>query len=469
MLALFLIGVASADVDTEDRWVGNDNLAIGVNQDGSFVNEAIELGILWDPDGPEGAMPLSGDMLRVGYHWDLWIWGWESTSGESGARIQGGPHTDEWKELEWTRRIDNEAVSALQGQVTDGPLEITLRITALKRTDVVLYDMAITSSTDLSTLAIGRTFDPDQDSWFSDTYDTINASEDNWAYGASAYDDRAIGIAGIADSDGMVTGGVCHWCDTVDDMAESAGVSNERDRHPNVLVQMEDIEASKPTKARFVYGFAVGGEAAKERAIEHLELTDIDDDGLSEEEGDCNDWMPDVYPGAVELPDGIDNDCDDEIDEDSLATDDDGDGFTEEEGDCDDTDPEVYPGAASIDGVTNADCDGLSDTPDGGADGEDVDNEDPSDTGVDEDPSDTGIDGANDQDSGLSDEGDGGTPGGAGSGSDISGTTNGIEDEGDLVIAGSKQACNCATSQGKMPWMWLCALLVWKRRRRERP
>jgi hypothetical protein len=38
--------------------------------------------------------------------------------------------------------------------------------------------------------------------------------------------------------------------------------------------------------------------------------TDNDGDGYSENQGDCNDSNPDIYPTNDELCDGLDNDCD---------------------------------------------------------------------------------------------------------------------------------------------------------------
>jgi Putative metal-binding motif len=42
---------------------------------------------------------------------------------------------------------------------------------------------------------------------------------------------------------------------------------------------------------------------------------DADDDGFSPDEGDCDDADASTFPGAPEACDGVDNDCDDEVDE----------------------------------------------------------------------------------------------------------------------------------------------------------
>lgn len=73
---------------------------------------------------------------------------------------------------------------------------------------------------------------------------------------------------------------------------------------------------------------------------------------------DCNDQDPNINSSGAELPDGVDQDCDGLIDEGTSAYDDDGDGVSEAEGDCNDGDAATYPGAEEnpTDGVDN-DCD----------------------------------------------------------------------------------------------------------------
>jgi hypothetical protein len=89
---------------------------------------------------------------------------------------------------------------------------------------------------------------------------------------------------------------------------------------------------------------------------------DDDLDGWTTCDGDCDDDDGTVWPGAEEVVDGKDNDCDGIADEGTDLYDDDGDGWTEFGGDCDDTDSSIHPGATEIyyDGV-DQNCDGKSD------------------------------------------------------------------------------------------------------------
>ena len=88
-------------------------------------------------------------------------------------------------------------------------------------------------------------------------------------------------------------------------------------------------------------------------------ILDLDGDGYTEEEGDCDDADGTIHPGASETCNGIDDDCDDEVDEDVLSwwSDADGDehgiagrgGLRAAGGHgrcgrrCDDTDPGISP------------------------------------------------------------------------------------------------------------------------------
>ncbi len=88
---------------------------------------------------------------------------------------------------------------------------------------------------------------------------------------------------------------------------------------------------------------------------------DGDGDGYIPGIGDCDDGDPTSFPGALELADGVDNDCDGTVDEDTVDSDDDGDGVSEAEGDCDDSDPSIGPGATEVADLIDNDCDGSVD------------------------------------------------------------------------------------------------------------
>lgn len=88
---------------------------------------------------------------------------------------------------------------------------------------------------------------------------------------------------------------------------------------------------------------------------------DQDGDGWTVQQGDCDDVDAAVNPGAQDVCDGLDNNCDGSIDNDV-----DGDNvlpcvLAGVGDDCDNADPTVYPGAAQVcDGIDH-NCDGQID------------------------------------------------------------------------------------------------------------
>ena len=75
---------------------------------------------------------------------------------------------------------------------------------------------------------------------------------------------------------------------------------------------------------------------------------------------DCDDMDPFTYPGASEICDGRDNDCNGSVP--VSERDRDGDGFMMCAGDCNDSDARVYPGAPGTHEGKDNDCSGTIET-----------------------------------------------------------------------------------------------------------
>jgi hypothetical protein len=124
-----------------------------------------------------------------------------------------------------------------------------------------------------------------------------------------------------------------------------------------------------------------------------LNVEDLDGDAFDSCSNDCDDADPETNPGAAEQCDGVDNDCDGVLPQDEV--DGDGDGYIPCWRDCDDTNADIHPFADEIcdDGIDN-DCD------------EDIDDEDWEcwETDDDDDDSASDDDSADDDDDPASDD-----------------------------------------------------------------
>ncbi len=127
-----------------------------------------------------------------------------------------------------------------------------------------------------------------------------------------------------------------------------------------------DMSFATPTTFGFTFNDGRNG-ADQDVLFETKKDLDLDCDG-SPGSIDCDDSDPTVYPGATEICDGKDNDCDSFVDE-GFDQDLDGWSICSIPPDCDDNDPNINPGMPEIcDGIDN-DCSGNADGHDNDGDG----------------------------------------------------------------------------------------------------
>ncbi|MBW1878881.1 MAG: putative metal-binding motif-containing protein, partial [Deltaproteobacteria bacterium] len=260
-------------------------------------------------------------------------------------------YSDQDGELGEADRVfpDAQGNSYLAAQLSGGSHAITLEAT----------DFGGLTASDSITVIVGATYtDPTAEILAPDNFDEFDVGDDVDFVGLVSDPNEAPDQLWVAWTWVDTTGG------TPTLLAEGSPETNG-----TTSVEWVDVPPGN-YQVQLLVEDSDGYEASAEIFIVVIDPNDLDGDGdgFTVNEGDCNDQDATIYPGAPELCDGKDNDCnlvvddkDDDldyhIDEACLAYD----GGVYAVDDCDDSDQTVYGGAPElVDGKDN-DCDGEYD------------------------------------------------------------------------------------------------------------
>lgn len=120
------------------------------------------------------------------------------------------------------------------------------------------------------------------------------------------------------DTDDAIT--IASSYDDINEILTVNGVCTVRDftRNYTALISLEDgiSSPSDPGSHDLELSLVSGTEIIKTKTHQFQTCNDTDGDGYCIQNGDCNDTNPDIIPGSAELCDGIDNNCDGNVDED---------------------------------------------------------------------------------------------------------------------------------------------------------
>ena len=326
-VGLLLAGISlAAATEPEQLFLVSDSVAVGLHPSGTLGNPAQELGLLWDPQA--ASVPMGGDLLWVGDPFEVWTV--EGTHGGAAFLFGGLGESDkvdrasiESLEMTWTDIHETPTLSIIEGTAQHQTMFIHTRLILSWNEPVLWIEMEMTALSDLGDVWFNRAFDPDPDYWADGSYGSDNEAGDGWVRGSSFLDGRTMVLAGPGQ------GGICDWCATSTEVLNGTPAGSG-DEQLGLTMAVGDLSEGESTTLRLAYALSLEPEEAVTLATTAIDSDDLDGDGINQSDGDCDDTHAHVFPGATELADGLDNDCDGAIDEDDwAANDNETDGFDE--------------------------------------------------------------------------------------------------------------------------------------------
>jgi hypothetical protein len=300
---------AAADLPPEDRALAGAQLAAGLASDGSLCNGDLDLGLIFDPDGPSGPAPIGGDALTPGWCFELWA----VRASDGRGWVQGEAHAGTTVAMESAALAAGPGIQALRVTGADDDLVAQWDVVLREDEGLLLFVVELEALNPLPGVVISRIFDADLDAWVSGTYATLNRVDDAVVTAASAFDGRAVALSA---GDGL--GGRCAWCES-DALLDTAPGESEGDDQLGVFVELGDLAAGERRRVTFAYAVGDSADRAAEDARSAAEAGDLDADGAADGD-DCAPLDARQGPGLAEVADGLDNDCDGATDEGDGAT-----------------------------------------------------------------------------------------------------------------------------------------------------